>query len=43
MFPKAPTWARPPTDRCNSASEGYPADPAKYAEAVTCLADRYRG
>ena len=40
-IPKAPDWARPPDD--DKSVEGPPADPAKYAEAVARVADRYRG
>ncbi|MCL4300388.1 MAG: cellulase family glycosylhydrolase [Anaerolineae bacterium] len=40
-IPKAPDWARPPDD--DKSVEGPPSDPAKYAEAVARVADRYRG
>ncbi len=40
-IPKAPDWARPGDD--DKSVEGPPADPAKYAEAVARVADRYRG
>jgi hypothetical protein len=38
---KAPDWARPSDD--DKSIEGLPADPAKYAEFVAQIADRYRG
>lgn len=41
-IPKAPAWARP-TGACGEAAEGLPIDPAKYAEFVGLVADRYRG
>jgi len=40
-IPKAPDWARPPDD--DKSIEGPPQDPAKYAEFVARVADRYRG
>jgi hypothetical protein len=40
-IPKAPDWARPPDD--DRSVEGPPQDPAKYAEFVGRVADRYRG
>ncbi len=40
-IPKAPDWARPPDD--DKSVEGPPQDPAKYAEFVARVADRYRG
>lgn len=39
-IPKAPDWARPPDD--DKSVEGMPQDPAKYAEFVARVADRYR-
>jgi hypothetical protein len=39
-IPKAPDWARPSDD--DKSIEGPPADPAKYAEFVARVADRYR-
>ena len=40
-IPKAPEWARPFDD--DKSVEGPPQDPAKYAEFVARVADRYRG
>lgn len=40
-IPKAPDWARPAGD--DRSVEGPPEDPAKYAEFVARVADRYRG
>ena len=40
-IPKAPDWARPLDD--DKSVEGPPQDPAKYAEFVARVADRYRG
>ncbi|MBI1879827.1 MAG: cellulase family glycosylhydrolase [Chloroflexi bacterium] len=40
-IPKAPDWARPAAD--DKSVEGPPADPAKYADFVAKVADRYRG
>ena len=40
-IPKAPDWARPFDD--DKSVEGPPQDPAKYAEFVARVADRYRG
>lgn len=38
---KAPNWARPPDD--DKSIEGMPDNPAKYAEFVALIAERYRG